>query len=97
METSRVLALRGFDVTLFEEQNHLGGLLNLAAKIPGRGEFAAYVSYMVRELKNLNVDIRLNTLVSASTITAENFDCTICATGTIAGAPPIWSSTIQVD
>jgi len=89
MEVSRVLALRGFNVTLFEEQNRLGGLLNLAAKIPGRGEFAAYVSYMVRELKNLNVDIRLSTLVSSSTIAAENFDCTICATGTIAGAPPI--------
>jgi len=89
MEVSRILAMRGFKITLFEEQIRLGGLLNLAAKIPGRGEFAAYVSYMVRELKNLNVDIRLNTLVSSSTIVAEDFDCTICATGTVAGAPPI--------
>ncbi|MGY5878968.1 MAG: FAD-dependent oxidoreductase [Candidatus Thorarchaeota archaeon] len=89
MEVSRVLALRGFSVTLFEEQNRLGGLLNLAAKIPGRGEFAAYVSYMVRELKNLNIDVRLNTHVAATMIEAEGFDCTICATGTIAGAPPI--------
>ncbi len=89
MEVSWVLAMRGFRVTLFEEQKRLGGLLNLAAKIPGRGEFAAYVSYMIRELKKLNVDIRLNTLAKSSTISAEGFDCTICATGTVAGAPSI--------
>lgn len=89
MEVSWILAMRGFRVTLFEEKNHLGGLLNLAAKIPGRGEFAAYVSYMIRELKRLHVDVRLNTLATSSTIAAEGFDCTICATGTVAGAPPI--------
>ena len=89
MEVSWVLAMRGIRVTLFEEKNRLGGLLNLAAKIPGRGEFAAYVSYMTRELKKLHVDVRLNTLVTSSTIAAEGFDCTICATGTIAAAPPV--------
>ena len=89
MEVSWVLAMRGFRVTLFEELNRLGGLLNLAAKIPGRGEFAAYVSYMTRELKKLNVNIRLNTLAKSSTIAADGFDCTICATGTVAGAPSI--------
>jgi len=89
MEVSWVLAMRGFRVTLFEEKNRLGGLLNLAAKIPGRGEFAAYVSYMIRELKKLHVDVRLNTLATSSTIVAEGFDCTICATGTVAGAPPV--------
>ncbi|MGY5860495.1 MAG: FAD-dependent oxidoreductase [Candidatus Thorarchaeota archaeon] len=89
MEVSWVLTMRGFRVTLFEEKNRLGGLLNLAAKIPGRGEFAAYVSYMIRELKKLNVDVRLNTLATSSTIVAEGFDCTICATGTVAGAPPV--------
>ena len=89
MEVSRVLAMRGFSVTLIEENNRLGGLLNLAAKIPGRGEFATYVSYMIRELKQLNVDIRLNTLATASTVTDTGFDSIICATGTIAGAPAV--------
>ncbi len=89
MEASWVLAMRGFRVTLFEEQDRLGGLLNLAAKIPGRGEFAAYVSYMIRELKKLNVSIRLNVQANSSTIAGEGFDYTICATGTVAGAPSI--------
>jgi len=89
MEVSWILAMRGFRVTLFEENERLGGLLNLASKIPGRGEFAAYVTYMTRELKKLNVAVRLNTLANANTIAAEGVDCTICATGTVAGAPPI--------
>ncbi|MHA1576154.1 MAG: oxidoreductase, partial [Candidatus Thorarchaeota archaeon] len=89
MEVSWVLAMRGFRVTLFEEQDCFGGLLNLAAKIPGRGEFAAYVSYMIRELKKLNVSIRLNVHANSSTIAGEGFDYTICATGTVAGAPSI--------
>jgi 2,4-dienoyl-CoA reductase (NADPH2) len=89
MEASRVLALRGYDVTLYEAKNRLGGLLNLAAKVPGRGEFAAYVSYLERELRNLSIDIRLNTLATVELLKAERYDCVVCATGTIAGAPPI--------
>ena len=89
MEASRVLALRGFHVTIYEEQNRLGGLLNLAAKVPGRGEFAAFVSYMERELANLNVEIKLNVLATVKILSAGNYDCVICATGTVAGAPPI--------
>lgn len=89
MEVAWLLAMRGFRVTLFEEKKRLGGLLNLAAKIPGRSEFAAYVSYMERELKAVEVDIRVNTLADSSSIVAEGFDFTICATGTVAGAPPI--------
>jgi len=89
MEASRALALRGFNVTIYEERGRLGGLLNLAAKVPGRGEFAAYISYMERELRNLNVEINLNLLATAKLLFEGNYDCVICATGTVAGAPPI--------
>lgn len=89
MEAARVLAQRGFQVTIFEEKNQLGGLLNLASKIPGRGEFAAFVSFMKRELKRSNVNIRLETHADSSTIINEGFDFAVCATGTVAGAPPI--------
>jgi 2,4-dienoyl-CoA reductase (NADPH2) len=89
METARVLTMRGFDVTLYEKDERLGGMLHLAAKVPGRGEFAAYVSYMERELKHLGVDVRLNVLASADTLTDEGYDCVVVATGTVAGAPSI--------
>lgn len=89
MESARVLRLRGFDVTLYEQSNRLGGLLNFAAKVPGRGEFAAYISYMERELKHLGVDIRLNEPASVDKLLNGNFDCVLVASGTVAGAPAI--------
>ena len=89
MEAARVLTTRGFSVTIIEEEDRLGGLLNLAAKIPGRGEFAAYVSYMVRELERLGVEVRLNELATAEILIEGDFDLAIIATGTVAGAPPV--------
>jgi 2,4-dienoyl-CoA reductase (NADPH2) len=89
MEVARVLALRGFGVTLFEENSEPGGLLRLAARIPGRGEFAAYTSYMWRELGRLGVDFRLGTLATLATLTAESYDSVVDAGGTIPCSPPI--------
>jgi 2,4-dienoyl-CoA reductase (NADPH2) len=89
MEAARILALRGFSVTLFEKSWHLGGLLNLASRVPLRGEHASYVVYMSRELKRLNVDLRLGKEVSAAAIGGGNYDCVVVAAGTIAAAPAI--------
>lgn len=89
MEASRVLSLRGFDVTLFEQNSEPGGLLRLAAKIPGRGEFAAYTSYIRRELERLGVDMRLRTPATLSLLAAESYEAVICATGTVPCLPPI--------
>jgi 2,4-dienoyl-CoA reductase (NADPH2) len=89
MEASRVLALRGFDVTLFEQNPEPGGLLRLAAKIPGRGEFAAYVSYMLQELKRLGVNVRLGTPATLTMLAAGSYDCVVCATGAIPSSPPV--------
>jgi 2,4-dienoyl-CoA reductase (NADPH2) len=89
MEAARVLALRGFAVTLFDQNERIGGLLRLAAKVPGRGEFAAYIAYMEHELRRLGVVFRLRTQATINTLLAGNFDCVIVASGTVAGAPPI--------
>ena len=89
LEASRVLRLRGFDVTLFEEQAAPGGQLRLAAKIPGRGEFASYTTHMWREMRRLGVDLRLNTRVEASMFNDTKFDYVVCATGTVSGAPAL--------
>jgi 2,4-dienoyl-CoA reductase (NADPH2) len=89
LETSRVLAMRGFQVTLYEQEKRPGGLLNLAARIPGRGEFAAYVTHMWHEMKRLSVDLRLNTKVDVDVLGDQAYDRIVSALGTIATAPPI--------
>lgn len=88
MEVSRVLRQRGFEVTLFEKDTVPGGLLRLAARVPGRGEFATYVSFMWREMRRLGVDLRLGRAATVHDL-SSGFDFVVCSTGTIPTAPPI--------
>ncbi|NWF96199.1 MAG: FAD-dependent oxidoreductase [Candidatus Thorarchaeota archaeon] len=87
LEVSRVLRLRGFDVSLFESKRSLGGLLRLAARVPGRGEFAAYLSHMEREIRRLGVQVHLGREVTYHTV--SDYDFVVCATGTVPEAPPV--------
>ncbi len=89
MESSRILAHRGFSVTLYEKEKRIGGLLNLASRVPLRGEFASFVVYMTRELTALGVDIRLNSEATVEKLTEEKYDAIIYAAGTIPSSPPI--------
>ncbi len=81
LEASRVLALRGFDVTLYEKRRHIGGQLRLAARVPGRSEFAAYISHMEREMRRLSVRVRLEKEVTRHHV--SDYDFVICATGSL--------------
>jgi len=89
MEAARILAMRGFDVTVYEKEKHLGGLLNLLARVPLRGEYVSYVIHMRRELDRLGVTVKLGHEATLSGLTSGGFDFTIIAAGTIPGAPPI--------
>ncbi len=60
LEASRVLALRGFTVTLYEKNDKLGGQF-LLFKDPWKiREFNELINYYEKELKRLGVEIRLN-------------------------------------
>ena len=91
MEASMVLAERGFDVTLFEKGERLGGQMYLASLPPKRYKMGNFVRYAEKQLRNLKVDVRLNTEASAEDIKALNpyavFVCT--------GSAPILPSSIK--
>ncbi|MDE2669175.1 MAG: FAD-dependent oxidoreductase [Chloroflexota bacterium] len=65
MEAARVAALRGHQVTLFEATDRLGGQIQVARQLPHREEIGAIVDWLEGQLRNLEVDIRLNTNVDA--------------------------------
>jgi len=67
LEAARVAALRGHRVTLYERSAHLGGQMRLAAAAPHRDEMAPALAWFVNELRELQVQIRLNTTVDVHT------------------------------
>jgi 2,4-dienoyl-CoA reductase (NADPH2) len=80
-------AERGFDVTLFEASNDIGGQFRLAMAVPGKEDFKETLRYYGRMLEVHGVDVRLNTRASAADLTA--YDDVIIATGVTPRIPEI--------
>lgn len=82
-------AERGHAVTLFDAADEIGGQLNVARRIPGKEEFNETLRYFRVQLALRGVDVRLKTLVTAETLTAEGFDEIVLATGVVPYTPEI--------
>jgi 2,4-dienoyl-CoA reductase-like NADH-dependent reductase (Old Yellow Enzyme family)/thioredoxin reductase len=81
METARVAALRGHQVSLYEKEGELGGQMNIAARAPARVDFAEVTRYCTHQMKLLGVGIHLNTEVTAEMAIQANTDAVVIATG----------------
>jgi 2,4-dienoyl-CoA reductase (NADPH2) len=82
-------AERGHDVVLFEAGAALGGQLNLARRIPGKGEFDETLRYFRVRLTELGVPIRLNTRITAADLRGAGYDGVVVATGVVPRKPEI--------
>jgi 2,4-dienoyl-CoA reductase (NADPH2) len=82
-------AQRGHQVTLFDANNEIGGQFNIAKQVPGKEEFFETLRYFKAQLSLLNVDVQLNTTVTAAQLNASTFDQVIIAAGIIPRVPPI--------
>ena len=62
MEAARVAAKRGHDVTLFERQSKVGGLIPLAAMVKGLEieDLPAIVRYLKGQINKLGVKVQLS-------------------------------------
>ena len=89
LESARILALRGAEVTLFERDEELGGQLSLNRYLPGREEFAGHVTWLTAAVTRAGVKIRTGTEATADLVLAEHADAVIVATGSAPGLPPI--------
>jgi len=74
-----VAARRGHRVSLFDQAGEIGGQFNMAKKIPGKEEFSASLDYFRGELERTEVDVQLNTCISAEDL--AGYDEVILATG----------------
>lgn len=87
METARVAALRGHEVTLCEQGAALGGSVRLSAiSYPANGRL---VRFFERVLRDSSVKIHLNTRVDEAYVRRHAPDVVVVATGAKWGALPI--------
>lgn len=83
MEAARIAALRGHQVTIFEKEKRVGGLLPLAALVKGFRieDVPQMVEYMKRQLVGLGVQIELGKEASLQNILEYQPDAVILAVG----------------
>ena len=80
-------AERGFNVDLFEKNDHVGGQFNLAMQIPGKEEFKETIRYFTRQLDQTGVKVWLG--VEANIDQLRDYDEVVIATGVQPKIPPI--------
>jgi thioredoxin reductase len=87
LEAARVAAERGHRVTVYEKGNEPGGQALLAAKLPGRENIRAIITWLLTQTKKLHVEIKCGLEVTAEeevlryVLEEEKPDAVIVATG----------------
>jgi len=81
MEAARVSALRGHNVTLYDQGQYLGGQLLLASIPSHKKVLETFVDYQREQLSAVGVKVKLEQKVSASMVEEAKPDVVILATG----------------
>jgi NADPH-dependent 2,4-dienoyl-CoA reductase/sulfur reductase-like enzyme len=89
MEAARISAMIGHKVTLWEKDNKLGGLLNLAAVPPLKGEILNIPRYYNAQFKKLGVKVELNKEATPTLVKQMKPDVIIIAAGSDTFFPSI--------
>lgn len=82
-------AERGHAVTVFEEEQEIGGQFRYAREVPGKEEFRETLRYFATRLEKLGVDVRLRTRATAEAILDGGFDEVVLAAGVRPRVPEI--------
>jgi 2,4-dienoyl-CoA reductase (NADPH2) len=88
LEAARVMALRGHDVTLYEKEAYLGGLVNMAAMVRGTEIFdlPGLVEYYKVQMAKLGIKVKLGEEYSVAVNDAVKPDAVVVAAG---GSPAV--------
>ena len=92
MEAARTAAIRGYQVTIYEKNDVLGGCLIPAAIPLSKKAIHALSDWYVSEVHDLGVDVKLGCEATAELVERENADVVIIATG---GKPIIPSLPVK--
>lgn len=89
LAAARTAAERGHEVVLYEKHAKLGGQVIAAAALPYRGDWDDFLAPLIRQVKRLGVEVRLNTEFDPSRVRKGEFDAAVLANGSSASRPNI--------
>ena len=89
IEASRVAAMRGHDVTLYEKEKELGGQIRQASVPPGKERFKVYLEYLRTQVKKHGIKVQIGVEVTADLVEKEKPDAVVVATGGMPVVPEI--------
>lgn len=81
LETARMAAMRGHNVTLMEKNDQLGGQIRLAASTPNRDSYASSVEWLEGQARKHGVDIQTGKEATAENVQALKPDAVVIAVG----------------
>ena len=89
MEAALVLTGRGHEVTLYEKENRLGGLLNAMDGIEIKWTVTRFKNYLIRQVEKAGIRVLLNTRATPELLEQEGYDEVFAALGSSPIIPPI--------
>ena len=89
MACAATLAERGHQVTLFEQQDRLGGQFNLAKMVPGKEEYSETIRYYAHQLEAFGVRLRLGESATVESLQEGAYQHVILASGITSRKPDI--------
>ena len=81
LTAAKYAKLKGHEVVIIDKNNKIGGTLNLANKAPYKNEINNIMNYYNYKIKDLNIDLRLNTVLTPKIVDDIQPDILIIATG----------------
>ncbi|MDR0880457.1 MAG: FAD-dependent oxidoreductase [Clostridioides sp.] len=81
MEAARVLALRGHKPTVVEASGSLGGALIAGGMANFKNKDHKLMNWYIKQLKDLDIEIKMNTKADLEMIEDDKYDVAIIATG----------------
>jgi len=82
MKAALVAADRGHQVTLYEKEPALGGLLRISDNSRWRWNFKDLKEYFIRQVEKAGVDVKLNAAATPAMLKAAGYDTVLVAVGT---------------
>ena len=76
-------------MTIFDASHEIGGQFNVAKQVPGKEEFYETIRYFGKQIELSDIDLKLNTRVSADDLNNGDFDEVVLATGIAPRMPEI--------